>query len=266
MKPIVAASIALALAACGQPSESTPANQVAEAKPAPKPAAPAPKAFVLDEKNDLIDFHFGWSAEAAAVPQLVARFQAEMKKAKDQLVAGAREDKAWRDKDGLDFHGFQSSADYKTAGQSRRLLSLTSDAGAYTGGAHGNYWTVGLLWDRQAAREIKVADLFAMPANRDRMLTQRWCDALNKAREEKRGEPVGGGGMFDECPKLDDLAIVPTDKDGDGKFERLILTASPYVAGAYAEGSYEIDLPMTADLINVLKSEYRASFEAGQPQ
>jgi hypothetical protein len=266
MKPIVSASVALALTACGQPSESAPANQVVEVKPAPKPAAPAPKAFVFEEKNDLIDFHFGWSAEAAAVPQLVGRFQAEMKKAKDELIAGAKEDKAFRDKEGFDFNGYQSSTDYKTAGQSNHLLSLTSDVGAYTGGAHGNYGTSGLLWDRQAANEIKFADLFAEPANRDRLLTQRWCDALNKEREKKRGEPVTGNDMFDECPKLDDIAIVPTDKDGNGKFERLILTASPYVAGPYAEGSYEIDLLVTADLISALKSEYQGSFEAGQPQ
>jgi hypothetical protein len=89
---------------------------------------------------------------------------------------------------------------------------------------------------------------------------------LNKQREEKRGAPVTGNDMFDECPKLDEIAIVPTDKDGNGHFERLILTASPYVAGPYVEGSYEIDLGVTVDVISALKSEYRASFEAAQPQ
>ena len=266
MKTIASASIALAIAACGQPSESAPSNQVAEAAPGTEPAPPASKPLVLDEKNDLIDFHFAWSAEAAAVPQLVSRFQTEMKKAKDELIAGAKEDKAFRDKEGFDFNGYQSSTDYKTSGQSDRLLSLTSEVGAYTGGAHGNYGTGGLLWDRHAAKEIKVSDLFAEPANRDRLLTQRWCDALNKAREEKRGEPVGGGGMFDECPKLDEIAIVPTDKDGNAKFERLILTASPYVAGPYVEGSYEIDLAVTSDLIAAIKADYRPSFETAQPQ
>lgn len=266
MKPIVSASIALALTACGQPSESAPGNHVVEAKPVAKPAPPAPKAFVFDEKNDLVDFHFGWSAEAAAVPELVARFEAEMNKAKDELVVGAKEDKAFRDKEGIDFNGYQSSTDYRTAGQSPRLLSLFVEASAYTGGAHPNHGTNALLWDRQSAREIKASDLFAEPANRDRLLTQRWCDALNKAREEKRGEPVGGDDMFDECPKLDEIAIVPTDKDGNGRFERLILTASPYVAGPYVEGSYEIDLAVTPDLIAALKAEYRESFEVGQPQ
>ena len=147
MRPVAFAALALALAACGQPSESAPANQQVERGSANRVAAPAPppKAFVFDEKNDLIDFHYAWSAEAAAVPQLVSRFQAELKKAQDDLLAGAKEDKAFRDKEGYDFNGYQSSTDYKTSGQSDRLLSLTSDVASYTGGAHGNYGTGGLL-------------------------------------------------------------------------------------------------------------------------
>lgn len=258
--------LAATLASCSQQPATSPANHAAEAAPVPTRAAPAAQAFVYDEKNDLIEFHYGWSAEAAAVPQLVDRFSKDMDKVKADLIAGAKEDKAFRDKEGFDFHGHSSTTDYATAGQSPRLLSLSVDVAAYTGGAHGNYGTNSLLWDRQAAKEIKVADLFAEPANMERLLTQRWCDALNKARKEKRGEPVGGGGMFDDCPKLGDIAVVPTDKDGNGRFDRLMLTASPYVAGSYAEGSYEIDLAVTPDLIAALKGDYRDSFEAGQPQ
>lgn len=254
----------LIVAACTRQAEPAATNE-ASAAPAATPAKPAPKAFVHDEKNDLIEFHFGWSAEAAAVPQLVERFQKAMAKVKTELISGAREDKTMRDKEGYDFHGHMSSTDYKTDGQSERLLSLQGDVGAYTGGAHGNYGTVALLWDRSAAREIKVADLFAEPANMDRLLTQRWCDALNKAREEKRGEPVGGG-MFDDCPKLTDIAIMPADKDGDGRFERLLLIADPYVAGSYAEGSYEIELGATPELLAALNGEYRPSFDTAQTQ
>lgn len=258
--------LAALLAACSQQAAPPPANEAADAAPSPQPAAPALKAFEYDEKNDLIEYHFGWSAEAAAVPQLVDRFRAEMDKDKAELLANAKEDKANRDKQGYPFNGYTSSTEYATAGQSQRLLSLSVDVGAYTGGAHGNSGTNGLLWDRHAVKEIKVADLFAASANLDRLLTQRWCDALNKAREEKRGEPVGGEGMFDDCPKLSEIAMVPTDKDKNGRFERLILTASPYVAGPYAEGSYEIDLAVTPDLIAALKADYRESFESGQPQ
>lgn len=262
----LAPHLLLLLAACGQQS-SPPANQAAAAEPAAKPpAAPAAKAFVAEDKNDLIEFHFAWSAEAAAVPQLVERLRKDLDKGKAELIAGAEEDKAMRQEQGGEFHGHMSSTDYKTAGQSHRLLSLSVEAGSYTGGAHGNYGVSALLWDRAEAREIRFTDLFASPANVDRLLTPSWCDALNKEREKKRGEPVGSGGMFDECPKLDEIAVVPGDKDGNRRFETLAMVASPYVAGPWAEGAYEIELAVTPELLAALKGDFRTSFEAAQTQ
>lgn len=257
------------LAACGQQPGTVTADDPQAAgneMPASKPAEPAPVAFSFDDENDLFDFHFGWSAEAAAVPQLVARFQQEMAKAKAELVKMAQDEKTSRAKLGWEYHGLMFSTGFETAGQSNGLLSLRKDVGSYTGGAHGNSGTAALLWDRQEGKEIKDTDLFVEAANRDRLLTQRWCDALNKAREEKRGEPVGGNGMFDDCPKLAEIAIIPTDTEGNGRFERIMLVASPYVAGPFSEGSYEVELGVTHDLLAALKSEYRSSFEISQTQ
>ena len=255
---------AFLLAACGKPAPQ-PSNETEVTGPAAKSATPAAKPSVYDEETELLEFHYGWSAEAAAVPQLVDRFRADMDKVKAELLASATADKAERGKQGVPFNSYSSSTDYKTAGLTGRLLSLSADVSAYTGGAHGNYGTSGLLWDRWAAKEIKFADVFAAPANMDRLLTQPWCNALNKVREEKRGEPVSGGGMFDECPKLSEISILPSDKDGNGRFERLMLVADPYVAGPYVEGDYEIDLPVTPDLIGAIRSDFRQNFEV-QPQ
>ncbi len=256
------------LASCGNEASTSPTSSgVAPATVAEKkPSQPPPKPFVYDVENELIEFHYGWSAEAAAVPELAARFRQEMEKGEAELIGGAKDDKASREKQGFDFHGFMSSTQYETAGQSERLLSLKVDVGSYEGGAHGNHGIGSLLWDRQTRKEIKDTDLFADAANRDRLLTQRWCDALNNAREEKRGEPVGGGGLFDDCPKLDEIAIIPTDRDKNGRFDLLTLIASPYVAGPWAEGDYEIELAVTPDLVAGLKSDYRAGFEVRQPQ
>jgi len=257
----------LPLAACNNQAEPAATSNLATPAlaTASTPAEPPAKPFVYDVENDLIEFHYGWSAEAAAVPQLAQRFRKDMEKREAKLLGGAKGDKASREKKGFDFHPYMSSTQYDTAGQTERLLSLKVDVGSYEGGAHGNHGISSVLWDRQAGNEIKDVDLFAEAANRDRLLTQRWCDALNKAREEKRGAPAGGG-MFDDCPKLDEIAIIPTDKDKNGRFELLTLIASPYVAGPWAEGDYEIELPVTGDLVAGLKSDYRPSFEASQPQ
>ncbi len=260
--PLILAAVA-SLAACGQSPDTANNQQSAANQSGPKAApARAAKAISIEEKTDLIDFSFGWPAEAEAVPQLANRFRAERNKARADLVAGAKEDRARREKDGLDYVPFMSSTTYATAGQSPRLLSLSVEDGSYEGGAHGNFGVGAVLWDRSASREIKFADLFAQPANRDRLLTQRWCDALNKAREEKRGEPVGGGGIFDDCPSLDEIAIIPADKGRNGRFERLMLVASPYLAGPWVEGAYEIELSVTPDLISALKRDYQPNFEA----
>ena len=250
------------LAACSQQPATNEANHAAKnASPSPSGAAqPAAKRFSLEEKTDFYEFDFSWPAEAAAIPELAGRLRSELEKAKGELTASSKEEAERREKENMEMTPFSSSTVYETAGQSARLLSLRVDAGGYTGGAHGNYGTAALLWDRQAKREINFADLFAERANRDRLLTQRWCDALGKAREEKRGEPAGGGGMFDDCPVLDDIAIMPTDSNKDGRFESLVLVASPYVAGPYVEGSYEIELAVTPDLVAGMKAEFQPSF------
>src|SRR5690349_6638889 len=75
----------LLLAACGKQSPQ-PANDTQPVAPVAKPPQPTTKPFVYDEKNDLIDYHVAWSAEAAAVPQLVEQFRAAMEKDKAELL------------------------------------------------------------------------------------------------------------------------------------------------------------------------------------
>lgn len=259
MKPI--AALALALAACNQQATDKEANQARSNDVALAPASAA-KPFAIELKTDLVEFDFSWPAEAAAIPELAGQLRKEMEQVRAKSIEDARESKANSQKLGFPFRPHLHSTGYETAGQSSRLLSLRSDDSADTGGAHGNYGTSGLLWDRRAKREIDFVDLFVAAANRDRLLTQRWCDALNKAREEKRGEAVGGGGMFDDCPSFDEIAIIPTDSNKDGRFDKLLLVASPYVAGPWVEGAYEIELDVTPELVAGLKAEYQPSFAA----
>jgi hypothetical protein len=110
----------LLLGGCGQ-QEGAPANQIATQ--AARPAVAPARAFSTEMKTDSFEFNFAWPAEAAAIPVLDRRLRAEMDKAKFELVGGAEEEKARRDKEGIDFHPYMSSTVYETAGQSLRLLS-----------------------------------------------------------------------------------------------------------------------------------------------
>lgn len=250
------------LAACGGEKAST-ANQAVEGAPqAGANAAPQAKPHNVEIKTDLYEFTSTWPAEAEAIPALAQRLRAEEEKRKSELSGGAEEEKAYMEKEGMEYQQYSLSTVYETGGQSDRLLSLRVDVGGYEGGAHGHYAVGSLLWDRATNKEIKFADLFSDVANRDRLLTQRWCDALNKAREEKRGAPVGGDDMFEDCPSFDDIAIIPVDSNKDGRLDRLLMVASPYVAGPWVEGAYEIELAVTPETIAGLKAEYRPSFSS----
>ena len=68
--------------------------------------------------------------------------------------------------------------------------------------------------------------------------------------------------MFDDCPTLDDVSVIPVDANKDGRFEQLLFVASPYVAGPWVEGTYEIELSVNPDLIAALKAEFKPSFKA----
>lgn len=242
------------------------ANGMLDAPPAATVSAAAPRATAvsIDRKDDLVDFHAGWPSEAAAMPAIDKRLHAEADKALAELVAGAKEDKAMRDKDGLEFHGYTSKIDYQLSGMSDRLLSLDAVFDSYTGGAHGMHGTVALLWDKSLDKEVGFAGLFPAKAAAYAAISKRFCAALDAERAKRRGDfkVEGADDPFNQCPKLDELHVVPTDKDGDGRFETLRVIADPYVAGPWAEGDYEIMLPVTDTMIAGFKPEYRPSFKA----
>lgn len=255
---------ALMLAACSNAQETEerqPAAPAAAPSPPPAPPAKTAAARLVEEKDDLLEFTYGWSAEAAAVPELVARFEADMAKQRAEGRKMAEED---RDARGADapFHGHYFSKAWETMGGAGGLLSLAANIGTYTGGAHGMSGFEALLWDREAGRAIEPEALFADPAAAWRMMEPVYCRALDRQRAEKRQEtlPLTGDGWMIECPPLGDQVVAPVDADEDGRFERLRVLLGPYAAGPYVEGSYEVDVPVTGALRALVKPEYRGSF------
>ena len=243
-----------------------PAEEAADEAPVTMADPPAPgarpTAVRMVEENDLFDFEASWPVEAAAEPLLDARFREQAVASKAEIRRMAEDEKKMRDENGLVFHGLSTSTVWTTAGQSERLLSLSGEASSYTGGAHPNYGAVSILWDREQDKEVTMRALFGRNASLDGALREEFCRKLDAERDNRRGG-VEIDGTFGECPDISsDIVVVPTDADGNGKFERLMLIASPYVAGSYAEGSYEIVLPMTQARLAAVNEMYRPSFEA----
>ena len=86
-------------------------------------------------RTDLYDFSYDWPAEAAAVPQLVARFTKDMEKAKAELIAGAQGgSRGARSSGGIDYHPHETqrllrdSRTVRSAAEPRRAASTASRA------------------------------------------------------------------------------------------------------------------------------------------
>ena len=263
------ATLAVLLAACSgsgaaertaqQAAADTPAT-TAPAPPAP-PTPPQPDpatAIHVSEETDRIDYELTVPAEAVALPRLTARLTRDAREARASTLT-QQADYA-RDLPDAGNKTFGVQHNWRTVGQTDRLLSLVLDVTGYTGGAHGSAGTVPLLWDRQADGEVPLAALFTSKDKALATLRPQYCRALDKAREEKSGTPVVRDGTpFTDCPPFSDLTIVPAGSVG-GKFSRILLISDPYLAGSWAEGDYEIELPIPKAMVPFIRPERKLSF------
>lgn len=225
--------------------------------------AVAARPFRYTYKTKYAELEFSWSAEAAAVPALAARLRSELAREKARTIRGGREEYAIRTQSGGPGIGWQSLTKITTSGETPRLLSLSREYYAFTGGAHGNGATTGLLWDRRLGKEIKFSYLFSSAAYLQ-LLRAPYCRELDKERKKRRGPGYQPGSVpeFDSCPKLSELAFIPAASQRGGKLDEIHLLAAPYEAGPYVEGEYVIALAVTRPLIAAMKPQYRSSFAA----
>jgi hypothetical protein len=250
-------SLAAALfltAACSdrQPKEETATKQ------ASAPSAEA-KPKLVEEKNEVLEFTYGWPAEVEAIPTLKKRFEEDLATQRKQALATAQEDFEAHGKDGHHSHSY--SRVWETYGSNPLLLSLASETGTFTGGVHGNTDYSSLLWYKSAARELKVEGLFGDSKRAFNLMTPGYCAELKRQQAEKReGSGVEPSATDIECKPLAEQVMVPVDENRDGKFDLLRVKIGPYGAGPYVEGAYEIDIPISPEVRRLLKPEFAAAF------
>lgn len=232
---------------------------LAASGPATAQAAPKQGYTVLSQDR-LLDFRYSFPTVIGSNPQLLAAIRDDRSKSDISALAGAREDAEMRRPQGFPFHRHEFWRDWVIAGQTDRLMSLRSQTETFTGGAHGMHVTGLLLWDKKKNAAVKFDALFASQASYWPVLKARYCAALTAERLRRVQMKA------EECPEAKDLVLIPADTNSDWTFDTIQIVADPYVAGSYAEGRYEVPLPVTEPLIAALKPEYRSSFEAQRPQ
>jgi len=224
------------------------------------PAKQARDDFTRMSASDLLDFRYSFPTIAGSYPELLAAVRADLSERHEEALSGAQADAEIRRPENIPFHQHEFWRDWLVAGQTGKLISLRSQTETFTGGAHGMHSTGLLLWDMEKKHSTKFDALFSSASDYWQILKARFCNAL--AAERLRRVDIKNG----ECPKQSELVLVPADTNSDRSFDTIQIVADPYVAGAYAEGRYEIPLRVTPALIAALKPEYRSDFEAQRPQ
>lgn len=261
--------VALAAAACvpEKNEADAPAAPVA-ATTAALPTATAtvaPLARKTQEQTASFAFEYSYPAEAAAIPALVAELEADLAKRRRELVDAAKEGRVAARENGFPFNPYSHSVSWTVVTDLPGWLSLTAASSDYTGGAHPNRWSQALLWDKAADRSRVAADLFTSRAALAAAIRDPFCKALNRERAARRGEPVdpGSDDMFDQCidPTASTVILGSSNKQ---QFDRIGILVAPYEAGPYAEGDYEITLPVTKAVLAAVRPQYRSVFAPGR--
>lgn len=276
-----AACLALTVGGCAQPEavalEDQPAGNSADASaassdsdaqtPASKESAAqqvsasSNKAVLIEGETEDFTFTYGWPADASREGKLKAYLEQDAKKARKEVAAEAQETRKEAQENDFPFRAHSLEVIWKTVTDLPRFLSLSANVYTYAGGAHPNSGFDALIWDREAERKLGPNELFESEAALEEAVSEPFCTKLNAQREKRRGLPIDAASedIFDQCPKLAELTVLLGSSNGK-TFNRIGMQAAPYVAGAYAEGPYEITLPVTENVMQAVKSEYREYF------
>ncbi|MFB0873679.1 MULTISPECIES: DUF4163 domain-containing protein [unclassified Sphingobium] len=259
---------ALGLAACTPSSEQPAGNATVNAAASrfadrmagtPPPAPPA-KPFATSEKTEFLEYGYAYPAQAAAIPFLVAKFDKAMAASKADALKMAKEDSASAKQSGYPFRAHSLDTKWTVAADTPRFLALRSETYVYTGGAHGMTAYDVILWDKARKRETSVKALMTSPQAFATAIQDRFCATLDQQRAEKRGAPVvRGDDDFTQCIDPMEQVLVPTSRDGKA-VDAMTVVVGPYSAGPYAEGTYEVPVPVDAAMRKAIKTEYQDGF------
>ena len=270
MREAIAVLVSLALlGGCngGGPKADRPAadeyagNTVTSAASASASAAGG--ASAVAETNDVWDFKYSYPAQAGRIAPLRAMLDARQQKALADLKREAIDGRAAADEAGFPFHAYALQVEWKTVTDLPDWLSLSSQIYSFSGGAHGNTGFDTLLWDKRINKALAPMDLFASADALQAAATEAFCAALNKQRAAKRGEPVDPtkDDWMNTCPKISQTTVI-LGSSNSRTFDRIGFLIDPYTAGPYAEGTYEVTLPVTKAILATVKPQFASSFTA----
>ncbi len=252
------------VAACnGEPEPDPVPTPTATPSPTASATASSSGARSVAEETDDFLFEYSYPDDAGRIVELASLLDIQLEQRREELASESAAARREARQDGFPYNKHSYTAEWKVVADLPGWLSLSADVATYSGGAHGNYTVESLVWDKENERSMKAIALFTSPAALEEALGDRFCEALDRQRAERREEPVPeeSDNPFDQCPDIKELEIL-VGSSNRRTFNRLTVYAGPYVAGPYAEGAYEVDLNVDAEILAALKPEYREAFSA----
>ena len=212
----------------------------------------------VSTKTTTVDYEFGYSypAAAARIPGMKSWLEAEKARIRSKTARDGAAGRREAAKSGYPYRRYSYEKTWKLVTDTPRFLSLSGESYDYTGGAHGQPASSTVLWDKKAGRALASKAIFAsLPALQAAIRT----DYCGKLKIEQRRRNAGDVPSMNICPPVKDLTVLLGSTNGRA-IDRIGLIADPYVAGSYAEGFYEVTLPVTRAIVAAVKPEYRNSF------
>lgn len=224
----------------------------------------APPGRTIHVKTQDYEFYYSYPAAAGRIPALKAVLDKDAAGLQADLAENARDGHDEAKQNDFTFNSFVIRNEWSVVTDLPGWLSLSGMFTDYEGGAHPNHNPLALLWDKTENRKVEVADLFVSSAALSAAIREPFCKELNRQRAARRGEPVDpeSKDSFDAC--LDPVKETVILGSADHRhFTRIGVLMGPYEAGSYAEGDYEVTLPVTQAVLSAVRPKYRAAFAPG---
>ena len=210
-----------------------------------------------DATQDNYTFKYVYPDAAHAIAPLRVWLEQDRKKLRQSTVQGAAS--ARQEADGTDVPQVHTQKTWKVVTDTPRFLSLSGELNDYSGGAHGDQSSTAIVWDKSARRTVDPKTMFVSLERAEQLLKRHYCTQFAAQRLKRLKENHIEPDERSFCPALSELTVLPGSSD-KAHINRLGLIADASVAGDAPEGPYEITLPVTPQLLQVIKSAYRTGF------
>lgn len=263
-------ALGLLLASCDLINPQPKPTPTPTPSPSASATAPASGARSVEEETDDFLFAYAYPAQAGNIAKLARLLDARADRLRAQLAEQSAQGRADARGNGFPFNKYSTTVKWDVVAETPDYLSLSAQLTSYTGGAHGDYGFDSLVWDKRRNRELQVGEFFTSLAALEEVVGADLCEMLNAERARRRGptaaEDQATAGIapddpFNSCVPLSDTTLL-LGSTNSAKFNRIGVQIGPYVAGPYAEGSWEFTLPVTAQVLASVTPEYREAFAA----